>query len=137
MDQRHFQLATTQRAMHNKSKQYHLITVTKNKISLFLPERWNIQSAHHLQKSMVSCQPSPFHDTLNFDFFKSTRNLNTLQMQMDLVFILKWVKSVISCALYIFYLSGCYTILAYFPFMQQCPQWSGKLKGALARSFTY
>ena len=31
-------------------------------------------------------------------------------MLMDLVLILKWVKGVTGCLLYIFHLSGCYTL---------------------------
>ena len=40
-----------------------------------------------------------------FRFFKSTQHLNTLQMPIDLVFGLKWGKSVIGCTPYIFHLS--------------------------------
>ena len=40
-----------------------------------------------------------------FWFFKSPQHLNTLEMQMDLVFVLKWVKSIIKCVLFIFHLS--------------------------------
>ena len=53
---------------------------------------------------MVSSSSSPFHDA-RFRFYKSTHIL-TLQIPMDLVFVLKWVKSVIRCVLYVFHFSG-------------------------------
>ena len=50
---------------------------------------------------MASCYPSPFHDfRYVFDFFIDTQHLNTLYMSMDLVFVLKWVKSVNGWVLY-------------------------------------
>ena len=52
---------------------------------------------------LVSSWPSPFHDSLYFYVFISTQHLNALQMTMDLVFVLKWVESVIGCVLYIFH----------------------------------
>ena len=45
--------------------------------SISKPERWNIQSAHNLWKSMVSSQPSPFHNYLIFDFLEA-QNILTL-----------------------------------------------------------
>ena len=55
---------------------------------------------------LVSNQPSPFHDFHYIFIFNSTQHLNTLQIPVDLVFVLKWVKCVIGCALYIFHLYG-------------------------------
>ena len=55
---------------------------------------------------LVPSQPSPFHDQLYFDFLKAHNILTLCRMPMDLEFILKWIKSVIGCALYIFHLSG-------------------------------
>ena len=56
---------------------------------------------------LVSSQPwlSPHF------IFKST-HLNTLQMPVDLVFILKWVKSAIRCALNVFHLTDITAIIA-------------------------
>ena len=45
---------------------------------------------------------SYFHNVL---FFKSTQHHYSLQMPMVLVFVLKWVKCVLRCPLYIFHLS--------------------------------
>ena len=43
-----------------------------------LPERWNIQSMHHLQSSMVSSQPNPFHYFHYVLIFFKAHNILTL-----------------------------------------------------------
>ena len=56
----------------------------------------------------VSSQHSTFNE-FQYILILSTQHLNPLYMPMDLVFVLKQVKSVTGCTLYIFHLSGTYT----------------------------
>ena len=57
-----------------------------------------------INRSLVSL--SHFMIVTFFWFFISTQQLNTWKMPMDVVFVLKWVKSIILWALYILHLSG-------------------------------
>ena len=72
-------------------------------------ERLNIQSMHCLQKPVGHQLAEAHFMTLYILIYKSTLHLITLQMPMDLVFVLNWVNSVIRCMLYILGTSVCIT----------------------------
>ena len=65
-------------------------------------ERWNVDRACIVCRNLCSLV-CPFHDSLDFDFLKAHDILT-----LDLEFVLKWVKTVIGCMLYIFHLSAHY-----------------------------
>ena len=83
---------------------------------------------------MISSQPSPFHNSQNFDFLKEQHSVDA----MDLVFGQKWVKSVRRCTLFIFHLSElneankvCQIFLCFFFHQKQPPERCQRRKSLL------
>ena len=90
----------------NKEKRGRVWPIFKKKCSkmrpLHIPSLW-CWSFIEIYWSLVSL--AHFITFTLLCFFISTQHLNTLYMMMDLVFVLKWVKSVIGWVLFIFHLS--------------------------------
>ena len=61
---------------------------------VFVKKRWNIQSAHIFRNQWDLLLAQPILWFLLHFYFYRTQHLNNLLMPMDLVFVLKWVKSV-------------------------------------------
>ena len=81
----------------------------KGKQCLGLPERW--YRARMVYRNLWYIVSLAHFGHTKFWFFESSQHLNTLELPMDLVFVLKWVKSILCFALYIFHLSAAYLIL--------------------------